>query len=90
LYNLEDGTMAKYDPLERFLAAQPGQDTTLAFAQIEQVIGAPLPPSARTYPMWWSNETGRERHVQAEAWLRSGWRVDEVQFREETVTFRRA
>ena len=81
--------MAKYDPLRTFLSAQPGHDTTLSFVQIEQVIGAPLPPSARAYPMWWSNETGRERHVQAEAWLRSGWRVQEVKFHEQIVTFRR-
>ncbi|MGE3913825.1 MAG: hypothetical protein AB7K36_31065 [Chloroflexota bacterium] len=82
--------MSKYAPLAQFLAKQPGPVTTLAFSQIEQLIDDTLPPSARKYQQWWENDSGSERHVQAEAWIRTGWLVADFSLPDETVTFVRS
>jgi len=82
--------MSKYAPLAQFLAKQPKDVTTLAFSQIEQIIGDALPPSARKYHQWWEKDSCTERHVQAQAWLRTGWLVENFSFPDETVTFRRS
>ncbi len=39
--------MSKYDPLKAFLMRGVGPELTLSFAQIEQILGEPLPTSAR-------------------------------------------
>jgi hypothetical protein len=44
----------KYEPLTRFLATLAVDEVTLTLAEIEQIIGAPLPASARQ-PAYWSN-----------------------------------
>ena len=79
--------MAKYDPLERYLSAQPDVGCTLTFSQIEEIIGAPLPPSARRHKSWWGNDS---THVQAQTWMGVGWMTDPPRLDEETVLFRRA
>lgn len=45
---------AKYDPLARYLATYPGDRVTLTLAEIEAIVGAPLPPGARQRK-WWQN-----------------------------------
>lgn len=82
--------MSKYAPLYRYLAAQPATNTaiTLRFDQVEQILGARLPPSAHIYHPWWANEAGG-RHVQAHAWTHAGWLVDGVDLAGERVHFRR-
>ena len=71
---------AKYEPLETYLLNIPAiiNEVLLTFRQIEDVIGASLPSSARTYPAWWSNEGGDTRHSQAKAWGTAGFAVDSV------------
>ena len=68
--------MGKYDQLRGKLEAQPAslRAYSLSFQQIEDVLGKPLPPSARAHRPWWSNS----RHVQAQAWQAAGWEVDSV------------
>lgn len=82
--------MSKYSPLHQFLAEIPltEQGCTLTFAQIEQIIAADLPPSARKYPAWWANVSGGS-HVQAYAWLNSGWQVTNLNIPQRLVTFNR-
>ena len=60
-----------YEPLRLHLAAHPGEELTLTFAELETLLGAPLPDEAwlRT---WWTNAPGVPH---ARAWLRAGWRV---------------
>ena len=76
-----------YDPLRRHLAAHTGQDLTLTFTAIEQLLGAPLPAEAwrRT---WWTNA---HEVPQARTWLRAGWQVRWVRRSgaEAAVTFTR-
>ena len=57
--------MSKYDPLLHHLERSHGE-VELAFADIEAIVGFPLPASARRHPAWWSNSGGT--HVQSAAW----------------------
>ena len=50
--------MGKYEPLAARLSAQGEDFWTATFAQIEEVLGFPLPASARKYREWWANQTG--------------------------------
>ncbi len=77
----------KYDPLKAHLE-DSGQDAIpLTFEEIERIIHASLPRSARQYPEWWANTpTG---HVNAQAWLAAGYRAERIDLAEETVVFRR-
>ena len=78
----------KYDPLTRYLADLTADEVTLTFAEIEAIVGVPLPPSARN-PNFWSNAPSgifRDR-----PWVRAGWRMARTQLRGEwlAVTFAR-
>lgn len=48
----------------------------MAFAEIERVLGFELPPSARSYPAWWSNNEGS--HVAVKHWRNAGWKTSRV------------
>jgi hypothetical protein len=80
--------MGKYEPLREYLGRQASSQMRLTFAQIEQILGAGLPPSARQYRPWWGNEVAPGR-VQARAWLDAGWRVETVRPAEGWVVFER-
>ncbi len=91
--------MAKYDALRDFLAALPrGQkQVTLGFRRIEDLLGEPLPPSAREYEQWWWGgrvKRGRidanwQDQVQQRAWEDAGWTVEDLNLLLQNVTFRR-
>ena len=77
--------MGKYDPLGERLRQVPGDQVRLSFAQIEALLGAALPRSAREKRGWWSNdETGH-----AAAWVGAGFEAD-VDLEGQAVTYRRA
>ena len=77
----------KYDPLAAYLAALPADEVTLTFAEIEAIVGAPLPATARLSSFW----STTPRLLVARPWLRAGWRVARAHLRSESpaVTFRR-
>ena len=78
----------KYGPLNRYLIRR-GKYTDkarLSFAEIEGIIGDNLPFGAIRNPSWWSNT---QSSVQGEAWTNAGWRVQDVNLQERTVTFRK-
>jgi hypothetical protein len=62
----------KYDPLSDYLAAQPpGTETlTLTLAEIEAIIGGPLPPRVRA-PAFWTNRS--RRLFTAQPGMQAGW-----------------
>ena len=76
--------MEKYRPLERYLSEQREESCTLTFSEIEGLIGAPLPASAKAHPPWWGND---RTHVQARSWMRAGWTVERPRLDEEQVRF---
>ena len=62
----------KYTPLTRYLAGLTVDEVTLTLTEIEQIIGAPLPVSARD-PTFWSNGTVGVFKVRP--WVQAGWRM---------------
>ena len=54
----------------------------MTFAQVADLVGG-LPPSARTWRAWWSNDS----KVQAKAWRAAGWHVASVSLDHERVRF---
>jgi hypothetical protein len=65
--------MAKYDPLESYLTRHGSDEIELGFAELERIIGDPLPASA-TRPQWWANEINPAgRHVQRSSWRKAGY-----------------
>jgi DNA-binding transcriptional regulator YiaG len=75
----------KYYPLYQYLKGHPQKEPfKLTFDELEEIIGASLPRSARTSRAWWANTPT----AQSEAWLTSGWLIDHVNFASGQVTFR--
>ena len=62
----------KYAALHRRLAATTDDVWRASFREIEDILGFPLPDSARLYPAWWSNG---DRHSHALAWQAAGFRA---------------
>ena len=79
--------MSKYDPLGSYLRGQPGERIPLSFAEIERVLGRPLPASKR-YPAWWSNSP--TNNPMTRVWLEAGFVTEQVDTSAEGLTFRRA
>lgn len=67
---------SKYHPLYQELRLRGEPELRLTFAQIERLLGQPLPISARRDPAFWSNR--RRGGLQAAAWLGAGYHVAAV------------
>ena len=78
----------KYVPLYHHLIGLDGGEWSTTFAEIEDVLGFPLPSSARNHQAWWANESTTHSHAQA--WLAAGYRTTAVNLTAEHVTFRPA
>lgn len=78
---------SKYHPLYEHLRRRDEEEITLTFAEIERLLGARLPDSARTGRAFWSNR-GRGA-LQAAAWMGAGYHVEAVDLDNQAVTFRR-
>jgi hypothetical protein len=80
---MTEGT--KYHPLFEHLLFSGRGRVSMAFSEIEVIIDATLPPSARRLEEWWTNsENG---HSQARAWRRANYRTSKVDLANETVDF---
>lgn len=75
--------MNKYEPLYEYLKRSGQSSVRLSFAEIEKVLGDKLPASAYKYPAWWANGG----HIQANAWLDAGYKVDNVNWNMQSVIF---
>lgn len=83
--------MSKYAPLGDHLRIATGDELVMTFDQIEEIIGTDLPPSASKHDEWWQNSApGSDSHVQALAWMTTGWRKLRVDRAARYVTFSRA
>jgi hypothetical protein len=82
---------SKYDALADHLRRQSGPRHIMSSAQIERLIGTPLPASSRTWSAWWGNDRSPDsRHSQSKhGWLAAGWEVESLDPIRQTVTFRR-
>ncbi|MDE2134786.1 MAG: hypothetical protein KGM97_08585 [Alphaproteobacteria bacterium] len=80
--------MLAYDPLEHFLAQQPGDEVPMTFEQFERIIGRKLPHSAyKEGNAWWSNNA--TNHSQAKAWLSAGFEAVNVVRKAKKLVFKR-
>jgi hypothetical protein len=77
--------MGKYKPLSERLAGHPGDEWRASLAEIEEVLGFPLPRAARAHA-WWA---GPDDKPHARAWTAGGWRA-EMDQASGAVTFRRS
>ncbi|WP_426616076.1 DUF7662 domain-containing protein [Bradyrhizobium sp. McL0616] len=67
-----------------------GPDVRLTFAEIEAILGRPLPASAHKFSAWWGNESSRKAgHTQSKAWLLAGFEA-RVSLTRKAVEFHRA
>jgi predicted DNA-binding protein (UPF0251 family) len=76
---------AKYKPLQEFLRRAGKEIVELSFGEIEQLLGAPLPTSARTGKAFWSNRS--RGGLQARAWMDAGYHVAHVDLEGGRVRF---
>jgi hypothetical protein len=68
----------KYAPLARYLAALPRDEVRLTLPEIEQIIGVPLPASARQPSFWTNRGTGL---FGVRPWVWAGWRMARTHLR---------
>ncbi|WP_284734819.1 DUF7662 domain-containing protein [Sphingosinicella terrae] len=80
--------MGKYAPLSEALRRRAGDGWKATFAEVEAILGFPLPRSARKYREWWANQRGGG-HSQVRGWQDAGWHVGKVDIEREEVEFRR-
>ena len=84
--------MAQYDPLRVYLLSKSkDNELPLTFKEINSIIApAVLPPGAyKRGGSFWGNSTRRpgNRHTWALAWYDAGWRVSNVDYQRQIVTF---
>ena len=82
------GAVSKYNPLLQYLARSDALYLKFSFTEIEKILGAPIPQSARRYSAWWANHQDG-RHVQAASWMDAGFRTENLDLTSETVSFRK-
>ena len=80
--------MSVYDPLRLKLETVEGPNVRLSFAELEGILGKPLPGSAYRFSAWWGNNRN-VGHVQARAWLGAGFEARTVSLKHRTVEFHR-
>ena len=76
---------SKYAPLSDHLRTLQTGAWQASFAEIEGVLRADLPASARRHPAWWSNGG----HSHSGAWMDAGFEVCKLDIPRQTVLFRR-
>lgn len=76
----------KYHRLAAWLARQKTDRLDVTFAEVEEVLGFPLPPSCRRYPPHWY---GYDGSAVARAISDAGWKARNADITQERVTFER-
>jgi len=73
----------KYRKLTEHLAGRDDYEWRAKFEEIEEILGRPLPDSARQYQAWWSNQN----RSQSLGWQLAGWKATALDLENERVTF---
>src|SRR5881394_1435505 len=81
-----ESPMSKYNPLSARLAGHAGPEWRASFAELEEVLGFPLPKGARTGRAWWKNDAAAPH---ARAWTAGGWEALDIDQSAGLVTFRK-
>ncbi len=80
-------TGSKYSSLYLYLERCGVEKLVLTFSEIEALLDAELPATARRQRGWWSNRGSGG--VQAAAWMGAGYHVVSLDLAAETITFAR-
>ena len=80
--------MGKYEPLTHYLENRPDEIWDAGFAEVERVLGFPLPHSAHEYPAWWANQ--EPGHSQTRGWRDAGWETGRVDLAGKRLRFVRS
>jgi hypothetical protein len=83
-----DARLLDLSALADRLRDEPSDELVLSLADLEALIGDPLPESVRRR-RWWSNRAEPLGHPQAASWMATGWRAY-PELRQGQVRFRRA
>ena len=78
--------MASYTLLEEHLQKKSESEISFCFADIEEIIGTALPPSARKHRAWWSNSAASS-NMAVHAWRNAGYRTKQVDMAGEKLIF---
>ncbi|MCT7325023.1 HNH endonuclease [Ralstonia mojiangensis] len=82
-----------YRALGRFFRALKGDEVTLHFTDIEEILDGPLQSVARRDEIFWQNSDPflpkPDGHKWAHEWMKAGWRKVAVDLQQETVVFQR-
>jgi hypothetical protein len=84
-----ENSSGKYSLLADYFNQLTGNSVTLSFQDIEMILGNSLPASARKYVAWWANSKSNDSHPWAQIWIKSGWKVNQLNLRESEVEFSR-
>ena len=80
---------AEYLPLHKYLDDRFADTVVLTTAEIEDLLGSPLPEQAHLEPRWWANgDADSPPSPQARAWIRAG-RTATPNLRARIVAFER-
>lgn len=79
--------MSQYQPLADYLLTLGAPTWDASFAEIEAILGRPLPNSAYQYNAWWANQSGG--HSQTAGWRDAGWKTAGLDLRRKRVRFER-
>lgn len=81
--------VGRYQSLYKYLRDRHANRVVLTFAEIEDLLGFSLPPSARVQGRWWSTADGETGpSAQSDAW-RLASRTASVNLMAQTVLFER-
>ena len=80
---------AQYRPLYKYLDGRYAEALVLTFAEVEDLLGVPLPDHARVDPDWWTNaDPAIARTPQSRSWIEAG-RTAKANLPAEIVLFER-
>jgi len=80
-------TDSKYFPLYQQLSQFDADTFTLTIEELEAFVEGELPKTARTQHSWWANRSNGG--YQSQAWIRSGYHVDKIDFEQQRITFKK-
>lgn len=78
------GTGTRYLPLADHLGRASGKRVKLSLTQIDKLLGAPLPDSARKFRTFWANSDT----PQGRAWRSAGYRLADADLDAGTIVFK--
>lgn len=80
---------AEYRALHKYLDERFADTVVLTFAEIEDLLGSPLPERARLQPEWWVNaEEDTSPSPQSRSWIQAS-RTAKANLTAQTVVFDR-